>query len=237
MPPSRLNRATLPGNAVWKRRRKLRRETGVIDPRSEMRASSLASFSMSSLMTSFKASSCSCWVVDAVPIRLDMKWIPYVPVNFLGLLTERSSAAERAGGFVLALPCQKACPDWLAATLPAHGRRLRLRSSRRLRCRLVRSILWVRSSWCCRSGRLPWRVWRRRRWRSARLPREVLRALLPGDTAARPGQWPRDGVGVMRRRWAAAGGSAFDPAGPGWLESCESAWRRWLWGECSSNKD
>src|ERR1700753_3168444 len=96
MPPSRLNRATLPGNAVWKRRRKLRSETGVMEPRSEIRASSLASFSMSSLMTSFKASSCSCWVVDAVPIRFAMKSIPYVPVNVLGG-SPRGHQLENAG--------------------------------------------------------------------------------------------------------------------------------------------
>ena len=68
IPPSRLNRLRYQGNQVWKRRRKLRNETGVMVPRSEIRESSLASFSMSSLMTSFRASSCSCCVVLAAQL-------------------------------------------------------------------------------------------------------------------------------------------------------------------------
>src|ERR1700689_304941 len=157
-----------------------------------------------------------------------------LPYEFV---TEMSSAAEREEESIPSPPCRRAYPDWLVATLPARGRRLRLRSSLRCPRWLVRWIPWARSSWCCRSGGLPWRVWLRRRWQVAPLPRVVLRAPRREDTAARPYQWPRVCVGGTHRRWAGAGENASDPAARGSPGSCGSAWRRWLWGECSSSKD
>src|SRR5580698_2737418 len=128
-----------------------------------------------------------------------------LPYEFV---TEMSSAAEREEESIPSPPCRRAYPDWLVATLPVRGRRLRLRSSLRYPRWLVRLIPWARSSLCCRSGRLPWRVSLRMHWQFAPLPRVVLRAPRREDTAARPGQWPRVCVGGMHRQWAAAEASA-----------------------------
>src|ERR1700722_13940976 len=106
-----------------------------------------------------------------------------LPYEFV---TETSSAAEREEESFPSPPCRRAYPDWLVATLPARGRRLRLRSSLRYPRRLGRSVPWARSFWRCRSGRLPWLASLPRHWQFAPLPHVVLRAPRREYTAARP---------------------------------------------------